>query len=107
MSLREDLEPDDEIGGYRIEALLGRGGMGLVYRACQLTLDRPVALKLLAPHLAGDAAFLARFERETRIAAGLGHPAVLPVYDAGVVDGRPFVALRLIEGEDLAALLAR
>jgi serine/threonine protein kinase len=71
------------VAGYRIEAVAGRGGMGVVYRARQLALDRTVALKLINPELARDDTFRARFERESRIAASLDHPNVIPVYEAG------------------------
>ena len=74
------LESGEEFGGYVIESVAGRGGMGVVYRARQLALDRPVALKLIAPELARDEGFRARFARESRIAASLDHPNVIPVY---------------------------
>jgi YVTN family beta-propeller protein len=91
--------------GYRIEALLGRGGMGVVYRAEDLALERKVALKLLAPELAADARFRERFQRESRLAASLDHPAVVPVYEAGEVQGQLYIAMRYVEGTDLGALL--
>src|SRR3989454_9965333 len=83
-----------EIAGYRIESLLGRGGMGVVYRARDLALDRNVALKLLAPELAQDVRFRERFLRESRLAASLDHPAIVPIYDAGEVGGRLYTAMR-------------
>ena len=95
-----------ELGGYRIESLLGRGGMGVVYRALDLALDRNVALKLLAPELAEDVAFRERFHRESRLAAALDHPAIVPIYDAGEVAGQLYIAMRLVEGTDLKRLLA-
>ena len=77
----------NEIGPYRIEGPLGQGGMGVVYRARDLRLDRPVALKLLSPELSGDQRFRARFERESRLAASIDHGGIVPVYEAGDVDG--------------------
>ena len=87
--------------GYRIERVLGRGGMGVVYLAHQLVLDRMVALKLLAPELAQDDSFRERFLRESRLAASLDHPNIVPVFDAGEVDGRLYIAMRYVEGSDL------
>src|SRR5262245_46455233 len=92
--------------GYRIEALVGRGGMGAVYRAYDLRLKRNAALKLIAPEYAGDAGFRERFLAETELAASLEHPAVVPIYDAGEVDGRLYLAMRFVEGTDLRRLLA-
>src|SRR5438067_441195 len=94
-----------ELAGYRIESLLGRGGMGVVYRARDLALERNVALKLLAPELAQDVRFRDRFLRESRLAASLDHPAIVPVFDAGEVAGQLYIAMRLVEGTDLKALL--
>ena len=91
--------------GYRIEELIGQGGMGVVYRAYDLRLKRIVALKLIVPELALDERFHARFARETELAMSLEHPNVVPVYDAGDVDGRFYLAMRLVEGADLGALL--
>ena len=71
------------IAGCRIESVAGRGGMGIVYRATQLSLGRPVALKLIAPEHAADASFRERFQRESRMAAAIDHPNVIPVYEAG------------------------
>jgi ABC-type branched-subunit amino acid transport system substrate-binding protein len=95
-----------ELGGYRIEALLGRGGMGVVYRAYDLALERNVALKLLAPELAEDVRFRERFHRESRLAASLDDPAIVPIYDAGEAADRLYIAMRLVEGTDLKRLLA-
>jgi serine/threonine protein kinase len=91
--------------GYRIEQLIGRGGMGVVYRAYDLRLKRVVALKLVAPELALDERFRARFARESELAMSLEHPNVVPIYDAGDVDGRLYLAMRYVEGWDLGALL--
>ena len=95
-----------EVGPYRIEALLGQGGMGVVYRARDVRLDRAVALKLLSPDLAGDERFRARFERESRLAASIDHAGIVPVYEAGDADGVTYIAMRYVDGSDLAKLLA-
>ena len=101
------MSPDvgTQLAGYRIDGVLGRGGMGVVYRATELGLDRPVALKLIAPELAGDAVFRERFLRESRLAASIDHPGILPVYAAGEADGELYLATRFVEGRDLGALL--
>jgi hypothetical protein len=83
--------------GYRIEEEIGRGGMGVVYRAYDLRLKRTVALKLIAPELALDETFRERFARETELAMSLEHPNVVPIYDAGEVDGRLYLAMRLVD----------
>jgi len=95
------------LAGYRIDALIARGGMGVVYRATQLALDRPVALKVIAHELADDEKFRNRFLGESRLAARLEHPAVVPVYDAREEDGELIVAMRLVEGGDLRKLIDR
>ena len=92
-----------DVAGYRIEELLGRGGMGEVHRAIDARLGRPVALKLLAEGAAGDERLL----RESRLAAGLDHPNVIPIYEVGELDGRLFLAMRYVGGGDLKALLRR
>jgi serine/threonine protein kinase len=101
--------PSVDIGsdflGYRIEELIGRGGMGVVYRAYDLRLKRPVAVKLVVPSLAADERFRERFERETELVMSLEHPNVVPIYDAGEVDGRVYLAMRLVDGSDLGSLL--
>src|ERR1700749_1123184 len=84
---RLDVEAAFEDAGYRIEAVIGRGGVGTVYRAVQTTLQRDVALKLLKPHQAGDEAFRERFLEESILTASLDHPHIVPVYDAGEVAG--------------------
>jgi hypothetical protein len=93
-----------EVPGYRIEGVAGRGGWSVVYRAVQLSLERPVALKVIAPELAGDPGFRARFRRECELAASIDHPHVIPVYDAGEAAGMLFVAMRWVDGSDLRAL---
>jgi serine/threonine protein kinase len=87
-----------ELAGYRIERVLGRGGMSVVYLAQDARLKRNVALKLLAPELAEDEGFRARFLRESRLAAALDHPNVVPVYEAGEVDGLLYIAMRYVPG---------
>jgi Protein kinase domain len=104
-----DVYPPVDIGtdflGYRIEEVIGRGGMGVVYRAYDLRLKRPVALKLIAPSLATDERFRERFARESELVMSLEHPNVVPIYDAGDVDGRFYLAMRLVDGTDLGSLL--
>ena len=96
-----------EVAGYRIEGLLARGGMGVVYRATHLGLERAVALKVIARELADRDGFRDRFLRESRLAARLDHPSVVPIYDSREVDGELVVAMRLIEGGDLRGLIDR
>jgi len=100
------LAPGTTVGGYRIEALIGRGGMGAVYRAVEEGLGRKVALKVIAPELAQDERFRERFLRESRIAASLDHPHIVPIYQAGEDDGLLYLAMRYVEGSDLAKLVA-
>lgn len=95
-----NIDPET-FGHYRILDLLGRGGMGRVYRAYDATTDRVVALKVLPPHLAEDQDFQHRFRREARIAAGLSDPHVVPIHGYGEIDGRLYLDMRLIEGRDL------
>jgi len=94
-------------GRYRIIALLGRGGMGEVYRADDLTLGQPVALKFLPDDAARDQGLLERFKNEVRIARRVSHPNVCRVYDVGEVDGHTFFTMEYVDGEDLASLLRR
>ena len=94
-----------EFVGYRIDELIGRGGMGVVYRAFDLRLKRTVALKMIAPELSLDARFRERFARETELAISLEHPNVVPIHDAGDIDGRLYLAMRLVAGTDLRTLL--
>jgi serine/threonine-protein kinase len=96
-----------EFAGYRITELLGRGGMSVVYAANHLTLDRTVALKVLAPELAADDGFRERFLRESRLAAALDHPNVIPIYDAGEDRGFLYIAMRYVDGGDLRSLIER
>jgi DNA-binding SARP family transcriptional activator/ABC-type oligopeptide transport system substrate-binding subunit len=100
-----DLAAGAEFGGYRIESVLARGGMSVVYLAEHRGLGRKVALKLLASRLAEDARFRERFVRESQIAASLDHPNVIPIYEAGELRGQLFIAMRYVAGTDLRALL--
>ena len=93
-----------ELGGYRILEQLGRGGTSVVYRAEHVRLGRPAALKLLSPGL-GEADFSDRFLRESRLAASLDHPSIVPVYDAGEEDGLLYIAMACIDGTDLKTLI--
>ncbi len=94
-------------GSYRIEAEVARGGMGVVYRALDLGLDRPVALKVMSAALSGDQGFRARFRREAALAARIDHPHVVPVFHRGEHEGVMYVVMRLVDGVDLAEVLAR
>jgi YVTN family beta-propeller protein len=102
-----DFSIGSEIAGYRIDERIARGGMGVVYRATHLGLDRPVALKVIAGELAGRPGFRERFLRESRLAARLEHPSVVPVYDSREVDGELVVAMKLVKGGDLRRLIDR
>src|SRR5215216_1883808 len=103
----QELTAGDTFAGHRIEALAGRGGMGVVFRATDLALDRPVALKLIAPDTALDPVFRARFEHECRAAASIDHPHAVEVFHAGEEDGVLYVTMRFVEGTDLGALVAQ
>jgi len=102
-----DFSIGSEVAGYRIEGLIARGGMGVVYRALHLGLERPVALKVIARELSDREGFRERFLRESRLAARLDHPSVVPIFDSREVDGELIVAMRLIKGGDLRALIDR
>jgi serine/threonine-protein kinase len=95
------------VAGYRLEALLGRGGMSVVYLAEHQRLGRKVALKLLASPLSQDESFRERFEHESRRAAEIDHPNILPIYDAGEADGQLYIAMRYVKGADLKTMIAR
>jgi DNA-binding beta-propeller fold protein YncE len=101
------LAPGTVVAGHRIESLVGRGGMGVVYRARQLDLDRLVALKVIAPELVEDEDIRTRFLAEARVAAGVEHPNVIPVHATGVEDGIAYIAMRFVAGDDLRALVRR
>jgi len=96
-----------QVAGYRLEREIGRGGMAVVYRARDLRLERTVALKLLAPELARNDTFRLRFTHESRAAAAIDHPHIVPIYEAGETDGVLYIAMRYVEGSDLRHLLDR
>jgi serine/threonine protein kinase len=89
-----DLGPGSKFGPYQLESVLGRGGMSVVYLAEDTRLGRRVAIKLLATELAEDEAFRTRFVRESQLAAGLEHPNIVPVYEAGETDDQLYIAMR-------------
>jgi len=99
--------PPRRVGRFVLGPIIGHGGMGVVHRASDADLGRDVALKLIAPSLADDAAFRERFEAEARAAAAVDHPNVLPLFEAGEEGGDLYLAMRLVEGTDLKAILAR
>ena len=103
--MAEALQPGDVFAGHRIEAVAGRGGMGVVYRATHMALDHVVALKVISPALAQDERFRRRFGEESRIAVSIRHPNVVQIHHAGEEDGLLFVTMDLIEGTDLRGLL--
>src|SRR5690242_15805116 len=102
-----DLVSGREFAGWRIEEVVGRGGMGVIYRGTDLRLERPVAIKLIAAERASDDGFRQRFEREARLTAAIDHPNVIPVYAAGEEDGHLYLVMRYVAGQDLQALLRK
>ena len=92
---------------YELESEIGRGGMSVVYRARDVRLNRPVAIKVLPPELAYDAAVRARFTREAQTAAQLGHAHIVPIYDVGERDGVAYLVMALVTGGSLAEILTR
>jgi ABC-type branched-subunit amino acid transport system substrate-binding protein len=107
MSVGAELPVGSELLGYRIQVVLGRGGMGIVYLAEDLRLKRKVALKLLSPALAEDERFRERLLAESELAASLDHPNIVPIYQAGEADGRIFISMRYVEGDDLKRVLSK
>ncbi len=103
--MNDDPRIGTELAGYRIEEMIGRGGMGVVYRAEHLRLGRKVALKLLTPDLAENEGFRARFESESRLAAAIDHPHIIPLFEAGDTEGLLFLTMRYVDGIDLKGLL--
>ena len=99
------MKPGDQVAGYRIESVLGQGGMGTVYEATQLSLKRTVALKLLSAHLGADEVFRQRFRREGHIQAAIDHPHIVTVYEAGEVEEGLFLAMRLVRGSTLKDMI--
>ncbi|HTA02397.1 MAG TPA: serine/threonine-protein kinase, partial [Streptosporangiaceae bacterium] len=100
-----DLAPGEQLAGYQIQERIGHGGMAVVYRALDLRLGRLVALKVLAPHLGEDEAFRQRFMRESRAAAGVDHPHIIPVFEAGEAAGVLFIAMRYVGHGDVRKLI--
>ena len=107
MSVATDTRLGSDFAGYSVEEVIGRGGMSVVYRAEHVRLRRKAALKVLSPELAGNERFRERFLRESELAASLDHPNIVPVYDAGEVDGLLYIAMRYVDGTDLKAVLRR
>src|ERR1700732_3737948 len=97
---RKPLVPGTQIGVYRIESTLGQGGMGVVYRALDTRLNRPVAIKFLSDQLA-TAAARRRFQREAQMASALNHPHILTVHDAGEFEGRQYLVTEFVDGGTL------
>ena len=97
----------DEFAGYRTRSVLGRGGMSVVYQAENLRLSSVIALKVLAPELAADDVFRARFLEESRIAASLNHPNVIPIYDMGSQDDLLYIAMRYVSGTDMRQMIKK
>jgi serine/threonine-protein kinase len=102
-----ELVPGSDFGDWRIDRLIGRGGMGVVYLATDRRLNRPVAIKLIADDRAEDQGFRERFEREAQLTAAIDHPNVIPVYSAGEIDGQLYLATRFVDGTDLQECLRR
>ncbi len=99
------LDKGTTLAGYRIDGILGQGGMGVVYEATQLSLDRVVALKVLASHLTEDITFIQRFQREGQIQAKIDHPNIVTVFDSGKTDEGFFIAMRLVRGPNLKDMI--
>ena len=102
-----ELGPGTVFAGHRIEAVAGRGGMGVVYQATQLALDRTIALKVIAAGLLDDQTVRNRFVRESKVAASIDHPNVIPIYYAGEEHGIAFIAMRYVPGDDVRSLVRR
>ena len=98
------LNVGDRVGGFEIDAKVARGGMAVVYRAREIALGRTVALKVIAPELAEDPTFRHRFTQESRLAASIDHPNIIPIYAAGEVDGLLYLVMRYVDGDTLAAV---
>src|SRR2546421_11690650 len=101
----QELLPNTNLSHYRIVSKLGAGGMGEVYRALDVRLDREVAIKVLPASFANDVDRLRRFEQEARATSALNHPNILTIYDIGTHDGAPYIVAELLDGEELRAQL--
>ncbi len=101
------LSPGSTIAGYEVEAVVGSGGIGILYRARQLRLDRPVALKLVDAEVARQPVVRERLRREARTVAALDHPNIVPLYEAGEEEGTLFIATRWVDGTELGAVIRR
>ena len=101
------IAPGTQVAGYRVDGVLGQGGMGVVYRATQISLERTIALKVLAEALSADATFRERFRREGLVQAAIDHPHIVPVYEAGESPYGLFLAMRLVQGANLKELVVR
>jgi serine/threonine protein kinase len=101
------LSPGSKFAGYEVESVVGAGGLGILYRARQVRLDRPVALKLVEAEVARDPVIRERLRREARMVASLDHPNVVPLYEAGEEDGTVYIVTRWVEGTELGTLLQR
>src|SRR4051794_5731944 len=105
--MADQVEIGQVFAGHRIEAEAGRGGMGVVYVATHLALNRRVALKLITPDLAADEGFRERFKQESMTAASIDHPNVIPIYHAGEEDGKLYITMRYVEGTDLREMITQ
>src|SRR5689334_5741102 len=94
-----------EVGRYRLLEKLGQGGMAAVYKAHDPDIDRPIAIKFLHTYLCRDEQYRRRFMREAKLAGGLSHPNIVTVYDVGEIEGRPYIAMELLDGTPLSELL--
>ncbi len=103
--MTERIQIGSSFAGYRVDSVLGRGGMGVVFRAEQPRLGRMVAIKVIAPELASDDTFRERFSREARLAAAIEHPNAIPIYEAGVENGTPYLVMRFVDGVDLSSVI--
>lgn len=101
------LPPGSVVAGYEVESVVGSGGIGILYRARQVRLDRPVALKVVEPETAHDPVVRERLRREARTVAALDHPNIVPLYEAGEQDGTVFIATRWVDGTELGTLIRR
>src|SRR4051795_224543 len=102
-----ELRPGEEFAGHRIESVLGRGGMGVVYRVTDLRLNRPAALKLITPALSADEDFRRRFQRESQLAASVQQQNIVTIYQAGEAEGLLYITMELVQGTDLRELITQ